>query len=126
MQSRWGHDNYVAAFDGLKDLVSTASLVPHAALQHIQRIYRIEGFPGALAPESGSLEFSTPVSVANMACALGGAYHSSAQQTIDEVVGGDGNSLRLNRLRFDLADASVFVVCQLVPAAEPASGAGSD
>ena len=125
MQSRWGHDEYVRSFAGLKDVLAEATLVPHDALQHIQSIYRIEGMPGALAPEEGRLEFATPVSVADLARSLGGAYVSSSQQTIDEVVGGDGNSLRLNRLRFDLADATVFVVCQLVPAVAPASGAGS-
>lgn len=125
MQTRWGHDEYVRSFAGLKDVLAGASLVPHPTLQHIQSIYRIEGMPGALAPEEGRLEFDTPVPVADLARALGGAYHSSTQQTVDEVVGGDGNTLRLNRLRFELADATVFVVCQLVPAAVPASGAGS-
>jgi hypothetical protein len=126
MQSRWSQDQYIKAFKGMRSAIAAASSVPHDKLQAIQSIYQIEGFPGLLHPEEGRLEFDSPLSVQDMAAALGGHYHSSSQRTIDEVVGGDGNGIRLNRLRFDLPEASVYVLCQLVPVVPPpSSGAGS-
>lgn len=102
---------YLDILHGASDLLNAGTVVPHAALQHINAIYRIEGLPLILKPTDGFVKFATPKPVDEVATCLGAVYHSSTQQTIDEVVGGDGNSLRLNRLRFDRPETTLFVVC---------------